>query len=160
MADLKPAEVDKAKLHFDVYDFVGTGKVDCADLGDLLRSLDIRCTNAAAKKLGATEKKGEKQISLDEFLPIYSQAKKELAKDIGAFEDLKEGLKVYDKQENGTMMAAELAHVMLALGEKLSDGEVEEVMKACAGPEDDDGFIKYEEFLKKLLAGPYPEEAK
>lgn len=27
-----------------------------------------------------------------------------------------EGLKVYDKAENGTMLAAELAHVLLSLG--------------------------------------------
>lgn len=53
-------------------------------------------------------------MTLEEFLPIYSQLKKD--KDCGAYEDLAEGLKVYDKNENGTMMAGELAHVMLSLG--------------------------------------------
>lgn len=65
-------------------------------------------------KAGGTKKKGEKLLTVEEFLPIYSQIKKD--KDCGAFEDLLEGLKLYDKQENGTMMAAELAHVMLSLG--------------------------------------------
>nr|UKO95422.1 myosin alkali light chain protein [Demodex canis] len=157
MADLKPAEVDKAKLHFDIYDFEGVGKVDACTLGDLLRSLDLRPTNLAIEKAGGTKKKGEKQLTLEEFLPIYSQVKKD--KDVGAFEDLMEGLKVYDKNENGSMMEAELAHTLLSLGEKLENDEVEELMKACAGAVDEDGFIKYEVFVKNVLAGPYPEEA-
>jgi len=157
MADLKPAEVEKAKLHFDIYDFEGCGKVDAVRLGDLLRSLDLRPTNAAVEKAGGTKKKGEKQLSLEEFLPIYSQVKKD--KDVGAYEDLMEGLKVYDKNENGTMMEAELAHTLLSLGEKLKDDEVEELLKACAGTVDEDGYIKYETFVKAVLAGPYPEEA-
>lgn len=53
-------------------------------------------------------------LTIEEFLPIYSQAKKE--KEAGAFEDFMEGLKVYDKAENGTMLAGELAHVLLSLG--------------------------------------------
>ena len=81
-------------------------------------------------------------MTFEEFLPIYSQVKKD--KDIGAFEDLVEGLKVYDKAENGTMLEAELAHVLLSLGEKLTDPEAEEILKLCAGGADDDGFIKYE----------------
>jgi len=50
--------------------------------------------------------------------------------------------------------------VLLFLGEKMQDFEVEEVMKACAGQEDDEGFIKYETFIKNVFAGPFPEEEK
>lgn len=96
-------------------------------------------------------------MTLEEFLPIYSQFKKD--KDVGAYEDLQEGLKVYDKNENGTMMTAELVHTLLMLGEKMTDEEVEDIMKACAGPEDDDGWMKYEDFIKKVLAGPFPESS-
>lgn len=101
-------------MHFDIYDLDGVGKVDASLLGDLIRSLDLRPTQAAITKAGGTNKKGQKLLTIEEFLPIYSQIKKD--KDCGAFEDLLEGLKLYDKQENGTMMAAELAHVMLSLG--------------------------------------------
>lgn len=57
---------------------------------------------------------GEKQITLEEFLPVYSQVKKD--KDQGVFEDFIECLKLYDKQENGTMLGAELTHILLSLG--------------------------------------------
>jgi len=158
MADLKPPEVEKARHHFDIYDFEGESKVDYFNLGDLLRSLDLRPTQAMIEKSGGTKKKGEKKITFEEFLPIYSQIKKE--KEVGAFEDFMEGLKVYDKAENGTMLEGELAHVLLSLGEKLTDAEVEEIMKTCAGQEDEDGFIKYEAFIRAVMAGPFPEEAK
>ncbi|GIX71715.1 myosin light chain alkali [Caerostris extrusa] len=57
-----------------------------------------------------------------------------------------EGLKVYDKAENGTMLAAELAHVLLSHceSERLNDAECEDILRSCGGTEDDDGFIKYE----------------
>jgi len=158
MADLKPPEVEKARHHFDIYDFEGQSKVDYVNLGDLLRSLDLRPTQAMIEKSGGTKKKGEKFMTFEEFLPIYSQMKKE--KEVGAFEDFMEGLKVYDKSENGTMLAGELAHVLLSLGEKLNDPEVEEILKTCAGQEDEDGFIKYEAFIKSVMTGPFPEEAK
>lgn len=144
------------KHHFDIYDFEGIGKVDAFDLGDLLRSLDLRPTNSVIEKNGRSKRRGEKKLTLEEFLPIYSQVKKE--KESGAYEDFIEGLKVYDKHENGTMMEAELAHILLSLGEKLSDPECEEIMSSGLGTSDDDGFIKYEAFVKKLLAGPYPED--
>lgn len=93
---------------------------------------------------------GQKFITIEEFLPIYSQVKKE--KEVGAFEDFMEGLKVYDKAENGTMMEAELAHILLSLGEKLNDAEAEDIIKQCAGGADDEGFIKYESTLDSFRA--------
>lgn len=57
---------------------------------------------------------GEKRISFEEFYPMYEQLSKE--KEVGSFADFFEGLKVFDKDENGKVMAAELRHVLLALG--------------------------------------------
>jgi len=156
MADLKPAQVEKAKLHFDIYDLTGVGTVDAADLGSILRSLDLKPTDAAVEKAGGQKKRGAKLLKLEEFLPIYSQATKD--KDCGAYEDLAEGMKVYDKNENGTMMLGELSHTLQSLGERLEGYEVEEILK-LAGAEDEDGYIKYDDFIKKVLAGPYPEES-
>jgi Ca2+-binding EF-hand superfamily protein len=157
MADLKPAEVEKAKLHFSIYDMDGSGKVDAFYLGDILRSLDLKPTEASVEKAGAAKKKGEKFLKVEEFLPIFSELKKD--KDCGAYEDLIEGFKVYDKLENGTMMIAELVHTLGNLGERIPDAEVDECVKATAGQEDEEGYIKYETFIKNVLAGPFPEEA-
>lgn len=131
------------RLHFDIYDFEGTSQVDGFHLGDLLRSLDLVPTQAAIEKAGGTKKVGEKKFLLEEFLPIYSQLKKD--KDVGTYEDIAECMKVYDKMDNGTMLEAELAHILMSLGEKLNDRECDDIMAACVqGSPDEEGNIKYD----------------
>jgi len=154
MADLKPADVELCKLHFEIYDSFAEGKIDAADLGPLMRSLDLRVTEAMVEKAGGSKDRGAKKMTVEEILPIYSQLKKE--KDMGTLNDFIEGLKVYDKMDNGTLMAAELSHVLQSLGEILTTKEAEEIMADCSGAEDEEGFIKYEHFAKTLLGGPFP----
>ena len=86
-------------------------------LGDVLRGLNTSPTLAKVKDLGGAAKKGEKFMKLEEFYPIYAQIKKDL-KDMGSFEDFVECCKLYDKQENGTMMMCELEHILLNLGKR------------------------------------------
>lgn len=88
--------------------------IDAVDLGDALRALNLNPTLALIEKMGGTKKRNEKKITFDEFLPIYSQVKKE--KDQGCYEDFIECLKLYDKAEDGTMLLAELQHALLSLG--------------------------------------------
>lgn len=48
---------------------------------------------------------------------------------------------MFDKEECGKILAAELRHILLALGERLSVDEVDELMK---GVEDSEGMVNYE----------------
>lgn len=153
MADkLKDSDIENAEFAFGIYDCDGTGKIDAYDIPDVLRSLNLNPTIELCEKLGATKKRGEKKLSVDEFLPIFSQVKSQ--KDQGSFEDFMECLKLYDKAEDGTMLLAELEHSLKALGEKLSDDEVNEVFADCMDPEDDEGNIFYAPFLKKMMDNP------
>ncbi|KYN37901.1 Myosin light chain alkali [Trachymyrmex septentrionalis] len=139
--DLSSKDVERAEFAFSIYDSDGTNVIDAVDLGNVLRALNLNPTNATIEKLGGTKKKGEKKMKLDEFLPIFSQCKKD--KEQGCYEDFLECLKLYDKQENGMMLGAELSHTLLSLGERLNDEECDTVIKDCMDPEDDDGFIPY-----------------
>ena len=51
---------------------------------------------------------------------------------------------------NGFISAAELRHVMTNLGEKLTDEEVDEMIREA--DIDGDGQINYEEFVKVMMA--------
>ncbi|XP_046393330.1 myosin light chain 1 isoform X2 [Ischnura elegans] len=155
MADLSARDVERASFAFSIYDFEGNGTVDAFHIGDVLRALNLNPTCAVVEKMGGTKKKNEKKLKLDEFLPIFSQVKKE--KESGTYEDFLECLKLYDKAENGLMLQAELSHTLMSLGERLTDAEVDTIMKDCCDQEDEDGFIPYAPFLKKLAAGPFPE---
>jgi myosin light chain 6 len=147
--DLSRSDIEKAEFAFSIYDSDGSSKIDAYDIGDVLRSLNLNPTLALIEKMGATKKRGEKLLSLEEFLPIYGQVKKE--KEQGCYEDFLECLKLYDKNENGLMLLAELNHALLSLGEKLDNEQVDAVFKDCLGPENDDGDIEYVPFLKTMM---------
>lgn len=108
----------EAEFAFSIYDSDGSNKIDAYDLGDLLRALNTNPTLALIEKMGGTKKRGEKLLTLEEFLPIYGQVKKE--KEQGCYEDFLECLKLYDKNEDGTMLLAELNHTLLALGNSIA----------------------------------------
>lgn len=63
-------------------------------------------------------------------------------KDTDSEEEIKEAFKVFDKDGNGYISAAELRHVMTNLGEKLSETEVDEMIREA--DVDGDGQINYE----------------
>lgn len=56
-------------------------------------------------------------------------------------EELRAAFAVFDKDQSGKISAAELRHVMTNLGEKLSDEEVDEMMREA--DVDGDGEIDY-----------------
>ena len=71
-------------------------------------------------------------------------------KDTDSEEELHEAFKVFDKDGNGTISAAQLRHVMTNLGEKLTDEEVDEMIREA--DVDGDGEVNYEEFVKMMMA--------
>lgn len=148
--DLSARDIERANFAFSIYDFEGNGTVDAFYVGDILRGLNLNPTLAVIEKMGGTKKRNEKKLKIEDFLPIFGQVKKD--KDVGAYEDFLECMKLYDKAEDGKMLLAELTHILLALGERLTDSEVQEIVKDCVEPEDEDGFTPYVPFLKNVMA--------
>jgi len=140
---------------FGLFDDIGDGKIDGTQIGTVARALGLKPTQDQVNKAAGAEYKrtGEKRFSLEEFLPIYEQLKKE--KEVGTYADFMEGLRVFDKDESGKILVAELRHALLALGERLTVEEADEIV---AGVEDSDGMVNYESFIKRVMAGPFPEE--
>jgi hypothetical protein len=56
--------------------------------------------------------------------------------------ELRAAFKVFDKDGNGSISAAELRHVMTNLGDKMTDAEVNEMVKKA--DVDKDGQVNYE----------------
>jgi len=154
MADLCASDIEDVREVFDLFDFWDgrDGLVDGAKIGDLLRCAGLNPTNALVLKNGGTEKFGEKQYKFEEILPIFKAVSDET--DTGTFADFMEAFKTFDREGQGFVAAAELRHVLTSLGERLSDADVDSILKFTGTEEDLDGNIKYEEFIKKVMAGP------
>ena len=73
-----------------------------------------------------------------EFLTMMARK----MKDTDSEEEIREAFKVFDRDNNGFISAAELRHVMTSIGEKLTDDEVDEMIREA--DQDGDGRIDCE----------------
>nr|CAB3264118.1 myosin light chain 3, skeletal muscle isoform [Phallusia mammillata] len=94
-----------------------------------------------------------KKFKYEEFLPVYQQVLKDVVE--GTYDDILEGVRVFDKEGNGTVMGAEIRHVLRTLGEKLTPNEISSVMD---GQEDMNGSLNIETFCKYLIDGKKEEK--
>ena len=70
-----------------------------------------------------------------EFLTMMARK----MKDTDSEEEIREAFKMFDRDNNGFISAAELRHVMTSIGEKLTDDEVDEMIREA--DQDGDGRI-------------------
>jgi calmodulin len=80
-----------------------------------------------------------------EFLTMMARK----MKDTDSEEEIREAFKVFDRDNNGFISAAELRHVMTSIGEKLTDDEVDEMIREA--DQDGDGRIDYNEFVQLMM---------
>ncbi|CAL9174352.1 unnamed protein product [Musa hybrid cultivar] len=123
------------------------GCITTKELGTVMRSLGQNPTEAELQDMiNEVDADGNGTIDFPEFLNLMARK----MKDTDSEEELKEAFRVFDKDQNGFISAAELRHVMTNLGEKLTDEEVDEMIREA--DVDGDGQINYEEFVKIMMA--------
>jgi calmodulin len=122
------------------------GCITTKELGTVMRSLGQNPTEAELQDMiNEVDADGNGTIDFAEFLNLMARK----MKDTDSEEELKEAFRVFDKDQNGFISAAELRHVMTNLGEKLTDDEVDEMIREA--DVDGDGQINYEEFVKMMM---------
>ncbi|KAF2309150.1 hypothetical protein GH714_000857 [Hevea brasiliensis] len=123
------------------------GCITTKELGSVMRSLGQNPTESELQDMiNEVDADQNGTIDFPEFLNLMARK----MKDTDSEEELKEAFKVFDKDQNGFISAAELRHVMTNLGEKLSDEEVDEMIREA--DIDGDGQVNYEEFVRMVLA--------
>ncbi|OWK15890.1 hypothetical protein Celaphus_00004639 [Cervus elaphus hippelaphus] len=134
MADqLTEEQIAEFKEAFSLFDKDGDGTITTKELGTVMRSLGQNPTEAELQDMiNEVDADGNGTIDFPEFLTMMARK----MKDTDSEEEIRE--------------AFQLRHVMTNLGEKLTDEEVDEMIREA--DIDGDGQVNYEEFVQMMTA--------
>ncbi|KAJ3016660.1 UNVERIFIED_CONTAM: hypothetical protein HDU68_012098 [Siphonaria sp. JEL0065] len=138
-------QISEFKEAFALFDKDGDGTITAIELGTVMRSLGQHPTDEELKDLmNEVDEDGNGSIEFNEFLLLMARK----LKDADSEEELKSAFKVFDKDGNGFISAEELRSVMANLGEKLSEADIDAMIRE--NDTDSDGQINYQEFLTMM----------
>ncbi|KAL3874254.1 hypothetical protein ACJMK2_037294 [Sinanodonta woodiana] len=147
MADFTDEQIEEFKETFSLFDKDDIGSIPSKELGNVLRALGQSPTEAEVDDMtNRIDTEGNGTLTFDEFLVILEKT----MKDTDPETELREAFKIFDKDNDGFISNSELRHWLTTLGEKLTDEEVEEMIKET--DTDGDGLINYEEFVEVVTA--------
>jgi len=147
MADsLTEEQVSEYKEAFSLFDKDGDGQITTKELGTVMRSLGQNPSESELQDMiNEVDADNNGTIDFPEFLTMMARK----MKDTDSEEEIREAFKVFDRDNNGFISAAELRHVMTSIGEKLTDDEVDEMIREA--DQDGDGRIDYNEFVQLMM---------
>jgi calmodulin len=94
----------------------------------------------------------QKPVTFDQFVnEILYRNNGSGFKPIATVDDFLQGFQVFDKDANGFISAGELRYILTCLGEKLSDSQVDDLLKNVE--QDKNGLINYESFIRTIMSG-------
>ena len=148
MADqLTEEQITAFKEAFSLFDRDGDGTITTKELGIVMRSLAQNPTDAELQDMiNEVDADGNGTIDFPEFLTMMTIK----MKDANSKEEIREAFRVFDRDGNGFISAAELRHVMTNLSEKLTDKEVNKIIREA--DIDGDGQVNYEEFVTMMTS--------
>ncbi|KER25111.1 hypothetical protein T265_14277, partial [Opisthorchis viverrini] len=150
---LTEEQIAEFKEAFSLFDKDGDGTITTKELGTVMRSLGQNPTEAELQDMiNEVDADGNGTIDFPEFLTMMARK----MKDTDSEEEIREAFRVFDKDGNGFISAAELRHVMTNLGEKLTDEEVDEMIREA--DIDGDGQVNYEENAGRINRLPLVDE--
>ena len=145
LIEMDAKKKEELREYFDMFDRDGDGLVNKIDLGNILRCIGYEQNEQdIIEWISEFDEDGDKKINFEEFISLMIRYL--IGNDVE--DELIEAFKIFDKGGNGMITVNELKHVMMTLGEKLPEEEVDEMIKE-ADP-NNEGIIQYSEFAKVL----------
>jgi len=139
-------QIKEFRAAFDLFDQDGNNAISKEELGVVMRRLGLNPTDSELRDMIREHDLNESgQIEFNEFCDLLAQRIEGEDKE----EHLKAAFRTFDQDGSGKISASELRHVMYSLGEKLTDSEINEMIREA--DIDGDGQINYEEFVKMMV---------
>lgn len=158
MSSKRPVNLDDEQLAelreiFRSFDRNNDGSLTQLELGSLLRSLGLKPSPDQLEIL--IQKADKNNNGLVEFSEFIALVAPELvpAKSPYTEEQLKQLFRMFDRDGNGFITAAELAHSMAKLGHALTADELTGMIKEA--DTDGDGRISFQEFSQAITSAAF-----
>ena len=144
---LTKEQISEFREAFSMFDKDKDGSITEKELLKVMRSLGQNPTEAEMRNMiNDVDIDGSGNIDFKEFLIMMARK----MKDNNEEEELIEAFKVFDKDGNGFISAAEMRHVMTNLGAKLTDDDVDEIIRKA--DTNGDGQVNYQEFVTMMTS--------
>jgi len=143
---LTEEQVADFKEAFMLIDKDEDGLITVPELGTVMKSLGQRSTDKELKTLvrEVSNDSLRTTVEFNEFLQLMSKK----IKNDDCEEELLEAFRVFDKLGQGWIMSTDLRDVMKHLGERLTDPEVDDMLKEA--DRENKGRVHYQEFVQLL----------
>ncbi|XP_064622011.1 neo-calmodulin-like [Lineus longissimus] len=137
-------EMDEYKEAFSIFDRDGSGTITVTEMGTVMRALGQHPTQSDLyEMIGKIDRNRNGMIDFPEFIILMDQKKTSTIRHNPEY--LKTCFEVFDKNGDGFITSEELRNIMTNLGEKLTNEEVDEMIKVA--DIDEDGKLNYKEFI-------------
>lgn len=129
-----------------MFDKDSDGKITTNELGTVMRSLGQNPTESELSDMvNEVDVNNDGNIDFPEFLTMMARK----MKDSDSEAEILEAFRVFDTDGDGKINAQELKHVLTSIGEKLTDQEVDEMIREA--DLNNDGEIDITEFTQLLV---------
>ena len=134
------------KEMFTMIDETGTGTIPISKFGLCMRALKTYPSEAEVEAyIKEADPKNKGIIDFDTFAKFM---KKEARKGID-FNACVDAFRVFDREGDGTVSATEMKHVLVSMGEKLTQEEAFDFVNDA--DLDKDGCFNYKDYLKQII---------
>ena len=138
---------NELQVVFDQFDKDKDGKISGKELENAMVSMGQNPTedeiNEMMKEVDLNQ---DGLIDFDEFMILMTKS----SPDTQTEEEVINAFRVFDKEGNGLIASSELKHIMMTIGDKMTEEEADEMVNEA--DIDEDGMINYEEFVRMMMA--------
>ena len=131
---------------FNLFDKDGGGSINVSEIGDVLRALGQKPTKQElAQMVKEVDADGSGDVDFAEFLAMMLRKIDEA----DVVKELRNVFSVFDKDSSGTIDLEELRTAIRAIGEALTDEDIETCMELA--DTSGDGEVDYDEFIHFIM---------